>query len=288
MKRPRARRRLPRWRPRYGHTAITVWSAACVPRRGTLFAGHWVDGAAETVHGRDAAPRQFLLAWLQTPRRWRAAHGSQPQRHNGPKTMGAKVIAILRGATAFLQWLFSAEHLSAAPTDTLGESSRRRGFAAWLFADDRLAEASCGPSAARRRNWLRWVLSPGQLPTAPDKPRVLAAGHHFFWGWLLGGEDLRECISECVLTPPHPALSLSVREEFSDAPLGEKLGAPRAGFFRWLLSPDVCPHFEESPRRRSGGFWYWALSSETCPCVKEPSCPPPKGFWYGVVSSERL
>ena len=38
-------------------------------RRGTLFAGRWVDGAAETVLVSGAAPRQFLPAWLQTPRR---------------------------------------------------------------------------------------------------------------------------------------------------------------------------------------------------------------------------
>ena len=203
--------------------------------------------------------------------------------------MGVKVIAILQGATAFLRWLLSAEHLPASPSDTLGASSRHRGFAAWLFAGDKLAEASCGPSAARRRrSWLRWVLSPGQLPTAPDKPRVLAAGPHFFWGWLLGGEELRECNLKCVLTPPHPALSPSGGEEFSDALLEEKSRAPRVGFLRWLLSPDVCPRFEASPHGPSEGFWRWALSSETCPCVEEPPRPRPKGFWHWVVSPGRL
>ena len=203
--------------------------------------------------------------------------------------MRPKMIAILRGTTAFVRWLLSGEHLPAPPADTLGASSRRGGFTAWFFAGDELAEASCGPSAARRRrSWLRWVLSPGQLPTTSDKPRELAAGSHLFWGWLLGGEELRECSFERVLTPPHPALSASGGENFSDAFLGEKPRAPRADFLRWLLSPDVCPQFEESPRRQSEGFWRSALSSETCPRVEEPPRPRPKGFWHRVVSPERL
>lgn len=203
--------------------------------------------------------------------------------------MGAKVIAILRRARGVLQWLLSAEHLSAAPADTLGANSRRGGLATWLFACDKLAETSCGPSAARRRrSWLRWVLSSEQLPTASEKPRVLAAGPHFFWGWLFGGEELREHNLECALIPPHPAPSRSGGEEFSDARLGEKSQAPRMGFLLWLLSPDVCQQVEESPRRQSKGFWRWALSSEMCPCIEGPTRLRPKGFWHWVVSPGRL
>lgn len=174
--------------------------------------------------------------------------------------MRAKVIAILRGATAFLQWLFSAEHLPAPSADTLGASSRRGGFAAWLFSAEELSAVSCSPAGAkRRRSRLGWVLSPEHLPTASDKPNAPAVQPNSFWGWLLGGEELCECDLERVLTPPHPALSRSEEEEFSDALLGEKSRAPRVSFLRWLLSPDVCQRFEEPPRRQSEGFWRWVL-----------------------------
>jgi len=211
------------------------------------------------------------------------------QWHNELKTLRAKVIAILRRATGVLQWLLSVDHLPAPSTDASGASSRRGGFAMWLFAGDKLAEASCSPlEVVLHRSWLRWVLSPGHLPSTPDKPPVHTAGPRSFRAWLSSEEELRECNLECVLTPPHPTLSPREREEFSDALWAEKLPAPRVGFLRWLLSPDVCLQFAESPRRQSEGFWRSVLSSETCPCVEEPSRPRPKGFWHRVVSSERL
>ena len=179
--------------------------------------------------------------------------------------MRAKVIAILRGTTAFLRWLFSAEHLPAQFTDTLVASSRRGSFAGWLFAGDELSAVSYSPAGAKRRpSWLRWVLSPEQLPIASAKPNAPAVRPNSLWGWLLGGEELRECN------------------------LREKPEAPRVSFLRWLLSPDVCHRFEEPPRRQSEGFWRWVLSPETCPRVEEPPRLRPKGFWHWVVSPGRL
>ena len=208
--------------------------------------------------------------------------------------MRAKVIAILRGATAFLRWLLSAEHLPAPSADALGASSRRRGFAAWLFAGDEIADTSCGPAAARhRRSWLRWVLSPGQLPAASDKPNTPAVRPTSFWGWLLGGEELRECnLREKLLAPrvgflrwlfsttPYPESRPTPRQRgtFLDwiaaADSCPQLSAPvtrgHAGFLRWLLLSDVCPQSEEPPRRHSEGFWRLVLSPGSCPRVEEP------------------
>ena len=164
------------------------------------------------------------------------------------------MIAILRGTTAFVRWLLSGEHLPAPPADTLGASSRRGGFTAWFFAGDELAEASCGPPAARRRREL--PIANCQSPIE-DQPRCAGVGdlQSAFGNWHLAIHQKR---------------------------------APRVGFLRWLLSPDVCQRFEEPPRRQSEGFWRWVLSSETCPCVEEPPRPRPKGFWHWVVSPGRL
>ncbi len=203
--------------------------------------------------------------------------------------MRANVIAIIRRATTFLRWLFSAEQLPSPSAISLGASAQRQGFAAWLFTGDELANATCGPSATRhRRNWLRWVLSSGQLPPPPDKPPVLPACPYSFWGRLLGGEELRESNVDCILTSAHPAIPPTGGEDSSGAFLGEKSRTPRVGFFRWLFSPDVCQRFEESPRRVSRGFWRWVFSSESFPCVEEPPRPRPKGFWHWVASPDRL
>jgi len=203
--------------------------------------------------------------------------------------MRTKVIVILRGAVAFLRWLFSAEHLPASSAGTLGASSRQSGFARRLFAGETLAVVSCSLAGTKRRpSWLRWVLSPERLPTASDQPNAPAARPSSSWGWLFGREELTECNVECVPTHPHAALSPAGGKEFSDTDSGMKARAPRVGIYRWLLSPDVCQRLEEPPRRQSEGFWRWVLSPETCPCMEEPPRLRPKGFWHWVVSPGRL
>jgi hypothetical protein len=208
--------------------------------------------------------------------------------------MRAKVIAILGRATAFLRWLISAEHLPAPSADALGVNSRRGGFAARLFAGDELADASCGPAAARsRRSWLQWILSPGQLPAVSDRPSGPAVRPNFFWGWLLVEEELRECnlreesraprvgflrwllsTTPCPESRPTPRQRGTLLNWIAAADSCPQLSAPvsrgHAGFLRWLLSPDVCSQFEEPPRRHSEGFWRWVLSPGSCPRVEEP------------------
>jgi|CXWL01.1.fsa_nt_gi hypothetical protein len=208
--------------------------------------------------------------------------------------MYAKVIAILRGATATLRWLWSAEHLPALSADALGASSRRGGFAAWLFAGDGLTDSSCEPTTAKRRqSWLRWVLSPEQLPAASDNPSAPAVLPNSYWGWLLGGEELRESkpreksrasragfLHRLHSATPLPESLPTTRQHgrildrIVAADSCPQLPAPvsrdHAGFLRWLFSPDVCSQFKESPCRHSEGFWRWVFSPGSCPRVEEP------------------
>ena len=179
------------------------------------------------------------------------------------------------------RWTSSA---SSGCATTSGSSSRqRRRHPPWSL-----------PSHSRwRRSWLRWVLSPEQLPAASDTLSGPAVLPNSYLGWLLGGEELRESnlqensqaprtcflhrLHSTTLLPeslPTPRQHGTILDWIVAADSCPQLSAPvsrdHAGFLRRLLSPDVCSQFKEPPRRNSEGFLRWVISPESCPHVEDP------------------